>query len=641
MKELAESNPEIFRLETIGKSLGGLDIWVMRIAVAGTEEPDKRPALFIGANLEGIRLLGTEAAMAAINYLQANSDDAEVAKLLTTRTFYIAPLLNPDVHQMVFAEPHWERGTNLTKVNDDLDARTDEDGPDDLNGDGLITMMRIAATDGEYITDPDDTRLMRKADKMKGEKGKYKILTEGMDNDGDGELGEDPPGGVVLNRNFAHDFTYYSKTAGAYPASEPETVALLEFLISHRNIGMVFTFSGQNNLLNLQRGRGPAKIGAAKVKVPARFASFLGIEPDEEMAISEIVEIVKNLPMLQGMEVTEEMVASFFGLGPVMSIQDQDYAYFEEYSKRYKKMLEEKGIDDPSRSAEAATGDGGFITWAYFQYGVPAFTVDLWAVPEEKEEAKEAGSGITVDKLKEMTSEEFIALGEEKISLFLKEVKAPKRFDATMVVNALKGGMINPKRMAEMIEQMGGGASQEGKAKESYILKWAEENVEGGGFVPWTSFNHPTLGEVEIGGMKPFITKNPPYSLAAKVLEPNAEFVIKLAKDLASIEITGVRVKELTDGVYEITAYLKNNGFLPTSLRQGITSRSAGPIILRLETDQKNILSGNRIQRIPSIDGLSVSSEFRWVVQAKRGVKLKITATSARCGSDAKEIVLE
>jgi hypothetical protein len=641
-------HPDLVKIISIGKSTGGLEIWVARVAAAGAVEPDKRPAVFLGGNIEGTRLLGTEAALEVIEYLISKSGEDEIAGLLKTRTFYIAPLMNPDVAQMAFSSPKWERETNIRPVNDDRDLATDEDGPADINGDGFITQIRLKSPDGEYIADPDDPRLMRKADRMKGERGEYQVMTEGIDDDGDGEINEDPQGGVVINRNFAHDFQYYSPGAGLYPVSEPETIAFLEFFINHRNIALIYTFGGQNNLLNLQRGKGPATIGAEKVKVPKEAAEFIGADPEQEYTIKEIVEMVKTLPFARGMDITEEMVAGFFGLGPIMSIPDDDYPYFEEISKRYKEMIKAKQIDDESRQAEAATGDGCFPAWAYYQYGVPAFTVDLWAVPKPKPEKKEgeeaSGSGITIAKLKEMTPEEFLAFGEEKIALFLKEIKAPEQYNAKMVMGGVKGGMITPQKMAEMIEKMGGGAAEEkkeGEAKETYILKWAEENVEGGGFIPWTEFNHPTLGKVEIGGMKPFLKIVPPYAIGEKVLEPNAEFAVKLAKDLAQIEITGVSVKALDSEVYEITAFVRNNGYFPTALRQGVTTRQVPPVILKLGVDQTAIVGGQKVNRINAIPGNGVSQKYRWIVKGRKGTEIVLSASSIRCGSDSKTIVLQ
>ena len=53
-----------------------------------------------------------------------------------------------------------------------------------------------------------------------------------------------------------------------------------------------------------------------------------------------------------------------------------------------------------------------------------------------------------------MTSEEFIALGEERVDAFLKSVGAPDQFKAKQVFELLKGGKMDTKKMAEMLKQM-------------------------------------------------------------------------------------------------------------------------------------------------------------------------------------------
>jgi hypothetical protein len=113
--------------------------------------------------------------------------------------------------------------------------------------------MRVKDPAGNWIPDPAEPRLMRRADPNKGEKGIYKIYTEGLDNDGDGEYNEDPPGGVELNRNFPHDFEYFIKATGRWPVSEQESKALVKFLVSKPNIAMVLNFSSENTFLNLQQ----------------------------------------------------------------------------------------------------------------------------------------------------------------------------------------------------------------------------------------------------------------------------------------------------------------------------------------------------------------------------------------------------
>ena len=58
--------------------------------------------------------------------------------------------------------------------------------------------MRVEDKEGQYILDPNESRLLLKADPLKGEKPVWRLLPEGIDNDRDKRWNEDGPGGVEL-----------------------------------------------------------------------------------------------------------------------------------------------------------------------------------------------------------------------------------------------------------------------------------------------------------------------------------------------------------------------------------------------------------------------------------------------------------
>ena len=155
--------------------------------------------------------------------------NAKVKQRLDNSVFYIVPRVNPDGAEAMWAAVKWARRTKRP-LDDDNDGRMDEDGPEDLNKDGVITVMRVKEPDGDYMIDPEEPRLMRRADPKKGERGRLRSTWEGIDNDGDGFINEDGAGGVDINRNFMHEYPYYKPEAGLYMVSEAETRAVLAFM---------------------------------------------------------------------------------------------------------------------------------------------------------------------------------------------------------------------------------------------------------------------------------------------------------------------------------------------------------------------------------------------------------------------------
>ncbi len=632
--------PQLTKIISIGKSEGNTDILILRIAARNQIDPDSRTAVFVSANMEGTHLVGTEAAlMLAQKLLTKFENDEKITQLLKDRTVYVAPLLNPDAAKSYFADVRFERQTNDKPTDDDADGLVDEDGPDDLNKDGQITQMRVKDPEGTWLPHPNKTRLMKTADPNKGETGVYKIYLEGLDNDGDGEYNEDPVGGIALNRNFPHDFEYGVKAAGLWPVSAKETIALLEFLVERENIALVLNFSSENTILNLQQ-TGRARAAGDKFKVPERFANFLGLDPEKEFTMQELIDILKGMNIGGGIEIDESLVAMILGLGPAMNIDQQDMPVIQAIQKEYKDALKEAKLEDLEKRAQGV-GKGSFAAYCYYHYGVPVFSTDLWKVPEPKKEpAKDA---LTVDKLKSMSSEEFLALDDETISAFMKEQGAPDNFKPDMIRKMVESGKVDPAKMAEMIEKMPKQAkTEEGEHPEGYILDWADSVLEGTGFIEWAPYKHPTLGDVEIGGFVPFLKTTPPSSLMKETLSFHTDFYIGLMSRLPELQVKETEVEALGDNLYDVTLFLTNKGWFPTSTAQGRRARTAWPIRVELKTsDGQMIFSGRKLVTIPFINGSGDTKKAEWTIQGKKGSKITITARSPRLGSVTATVVLE
>lgn len=642
LKTLGERHAQTAELLTIGRSAGGKDIKVLRIASENPSysKPENRPSILVTANLEGTHLIGTEAALhLAGELLTRYGKDKNITQLLHTRTIYIAPLLNPDVAGFYFSDLKIERKGNLKPVDDDLDGRDDEDGPDDLNKDGVITQMRVKDPEGTQIAHPSESRLLIQADPKKGQSGLYKVYTEGLDNDGDGLINEDHPGGVELNRNFPHDYEYNNPQTGLHPLSEKETVALIQFMLSKPNIVLVLNYSTENTFLNLQQ-TGRAQAAGNKIKATGRFATMLGLEEDKEYEVQEIVDIIKNSGMVPaGMEVDASLVAMIFGSGPAMNIDNLDMPSFLEIQKQYKDALKKAEPDYPQNRATGVV-KGSFAAYCYFQHGVQVFSSDLWAVPEPKKEpVKDA---LTPEKLKDMSNDDFLALGEDKIAAFLKEQGAPDNIKPAMVINMVKSGQLTPARMADMIDQMPKKPGGDGEEHpDAYLLKWAAEARPDKGFVDWTSFNHPTLGEVEIGGFVPYL-QTPPPALAEKTIAVHTDFYIGLMEKIGQIAVKKVHVAALENGLYRLTVHFTNPGWFPTSTAQARRARTAWPIRIECGLSRsQTIFSGQNVVTLPFLDGSGGTAKAEWTIKGKKGSKVTLTASAPGLGTETVSVVLQ
>lgn len=245
LQQLSKSHPSLARLQSLAQTDGGRSIWLLTLGAAGA---DNRPAILVAGGSDGNQPLSTELALGFAENLLKQAGTDSIKQLLAKTTFYVVPNLSPDAMEQYFAKLQYERTGNARSTDDDRDGRAGEDGFDDLDGDGKITFIRIASPTGEYLPHPDDPRVLIKADPAKPEKGKYRIESEGVDNDKDGRWNEDGEGGVAFNKNMSFKHPSFTPGAGEFPVSEKENRALLDFLFERFNVYAVVNFGAHNNL---------------------------------------------------------------------------------------------------------------------------------------------------------------------------------------------------------------------------------------------------------------------------------------------------------------------------------------------------------------------------------------------------------
>ncbi len=311
------------QVRSIGKSVEGRDMWLATVNDPAGPAAESKPAMWIDANIHGNETQGTEVCLYTLWYLMENRERLpKVRELLSRCAFYVLPTMNPDGRE------HWFHAANTSSssrtgkgvTDNDRDGFADEDGPDDLDGDGSITQMRMrVATGGTHIIDPDDARLMKRV--KAGKEGTHILMgQEGIDNDGDGAVNEDGPGGYDMNRNWPCDWQpdWLQFGAGPYPFCFPETRCVADFLMAHPNIAALQSYHNSGGMIL----RGP------------------------------------------GAESTPEYPA-------------QDVAVYDELGRAGEKMLPHYRYMIIWK--DLYTVHGGSITWAFENLGIFGFTNELWA----------------------------------------------------------------------------------------------------------------------------------------------------------------------------------------------------------------------------------------------------------------------
>lgn len=529
LQQVVRAYPEIARLHTIGQSYEGRDLLVLEVTNQSTGDGMGKPGFWMDGNLHASEVMGAEVCLKNIDVLVTQyGSDPFITDLVDTRTIYIMPKLNPDGSDYYLTKPDGMR-SSVRPHDSDRDGAFDEDPSEDLDGDGNILQMRVRDATGPMKTSPDDPRLMVRAEP--GEPGEWRIYSEGIDNDDDGEFNEDGVGGLDINRNWPGQWQqeYIQRGAGPYPLSEPETRAVAEFLLTHPNVTGLINHHMAGNF----------------VYRPPTALHFDPVSGDE-----------------QPMSPADESVFEFFG------------------NKYTETLYEQRVVPVFGRGGPPRYGAiwGVMIGWAYDHYGVFSW------VPEMGSYAPFAD------------------------------------YD------------------------------DDGQASEVERLRWNDEEMDGKIFVDWTPYNHPQLGQVEIGGFvrKVYDSERGLYAsvmctpgpVFEEFLEKHAEWNLWMASMSPYVQVTDVTMTPEESGYSRITAKVQNQGYLPTNVTdQAIRNETAKTVKVSIALEGAELVFGDQTQDVGHLAGNRAEPvTVEWMIRSTgRGQpRVTVTAASEKGGTDSK-----
>ncbi|MDP2871890.1 MAG: M14 family metallopeptidase [Bacillota bacterium] len=316
----------------------------------------------------------------------------------------------------------------------------------------------------------------------------------------------------------------------------------------------------------------------------------------ETRALAEFVLAHPNIGAFQAYHTTGGVIYRAFCSKPDDKMNPQDLQLFKVIGLRGEEITSYPCIP-ASHGGLGASRAGIFIDWVYEHRGIIGFTTELWDMMGR------AGA----DKKKEMRD------------------KTPKDIEE----DQLK------------------------------LLKWQDGELGGKGFVNWAHYDHPQLGKVEIGGWVPKTVRQnaPPGKLLEDECEKNCRFTIKHALTTPLLRISEACAEQVGEGVYRVTAVVRNLGYLATNLtEQAKTIKVAKPVEVKLEAAAGSLeyVVGQREQEVGHLDGRSAVSfnpwgpgaqpkqecRLEWVVKAAAGTEAVVTASCAQAGKHGVRIKL-
>jgi hypothetical protein len=365
LNDLERRYPQLAKVQVIGKSYLGKDLHLMEITNQETGPALSKPAIYIDGNMHTGEQTGAMLTLYLINHLLANyGKDAQATRLVDTRTFYLRPKFEVDASDWWLSNPgDTDYGGSVHPRDNDLDGRADEDPPEDLNGDGFVTSMRIKSPFGEWKTSEKDPRVMAK--KKENELGGtyYLLLTEGIDNDGDGQFNEDGLGGINLSHNFSWgNLNREQIQSSPYTFSEPEAQATVNFWMDHPNIGQAVDLHTSGSFDELLYFPGGDEMPSSDLELYKRLATAYAQFTNREEVLPLMTAFPQPIWKL-GMGDPEPFMYYNLGiLGWCEELWGDDYAnpFLRKYDKNNdKKISQDELLDFLNQEAEGK----GFVPW--------------------------------------------------------------------------------------------------------------------------------------------------------------------------------------------------------------------------------------------------------------------------------------
>lgn len=285
LKYFSDKYHELCDLESICVTEENRNVYAMTITNKKTGAALDKPAFHIDGNTHAGEVTGSMAAMHAIDVLLTGyGEDKVITKILDRMTIYVVPRISPDGAETYLTTPYSIRSVNRVHNPENGGIRSE-----DLDGDGVIRMMRIPTPYGAWKKDKDDSGIMAKRDPGDADGDFYDIYVEGNFEafDGDENLKEKKEDwSLDFNRNYPYGWFPENRQAGAgkYPLSNPETKAMADWIIEHPNIGGVSTNHTSGGIILYPPGTRPSTAVSEKdinqfIEIANMGKEELGYEP--------------------------------------------------------------------------------------------------------------------------------------------------------------------------------------------------------------------------------------------------------------------------------------------------------------------------------------------------------------------------
>lgn len=195
------------------------------------------------------------------------------------------------------------------------------------------------------------------------------------------------------------------------------------------------------------------------------------------------------------------------------------------------------------------------------------------------------------------------------------------------------------------------------------LLAWSDSLGADAAFVNWRPFQHPQLGEVEIGGWDLMnFWRNPPPALREKEVERFPAWMNQLGLSLPKLELLQARATAMGPETWRIRLAVANSGYLGSTVtaqadKQEVVRGVCFEIHLPPGDPHVELISGAQRQVGPQLAGHAPKTSqhhfipskevtadravVEWLLRAPRGTRIPLSAKHERAGVVRTELVLD
>ena len=188
------------------------------------------------------------------------------------------------------------------------------------------------------------------------------------------------------------------------------------------------------------------------------------------------------------------------------------------------------------------------------------------------------------------------------------------------------------------------------------MLQWSDEKLGAKGYVDWYPFEHPQLGQVELGGWdRLYAFTNPPPDFLEQEVAPFSDWLVWHLLISPRLEFYEVRAKPLGEDSYQIRVVVHNTGWLPTYVtKKALEKKLVRGVICELGLPEGATLETGKLrEELGQLEGRAYKPVFsddedftedrakvEWVIRAPQGGTVDVTARHERAGTVVAQVEL-